>query len=70
LGTNIPEQYSLVEASQNKWQESENDLNDNQYELPILRYDANQDALVEQKKRTPIKEPKTPSQSTFEEGEN
>jgi hypothetical protein len=58
LGTNIPKQYSLVEASHKKWQESENDLNDNQYELPILRYDANQDALVEQKKRTPIEEPK------------
>jgi hypothetical protein len=38
--------------------------------LPILKYDANQDTLVEHKERTPMEEPKTPSQLTFEEGED
>jgi hypothetical protein len=36
----------LVEASCNKWLENENDLDDDKYELPILKYDAKQDALV------------------------
>jgi hypothetical protein len=30
-----------------KWPENENDPQDDKYELPILIYDANQDALVE-----------------------
>jgi hypothetical protein len=40
--------------------------------LPILKYDANHDALVEQKEgiAEEEEEPKTPSQSTFEEGED
>jgi hypothetical protein len=31
---------------------NESDLEDDEYELPIEKYDANQDALIEQKKRT------------------
>ncbi len=40
--------------------------------MPILKYDANHDALVEQKEgiAEEEEEPKTPSQSTFEEGED
>ncbi len=44
-------EYLLVEASNKKWLENESDPQDNKYELPILIYDANQDALVQQKKR-------------------
>jgi hypothetical protein len=54
---------------------NEIDLDDNKYELPILKYDANQEALVKQKERALVEEeegtlveeegePKTPSQST------
>jgi hypothetical protein len=35
LGTNKANQYSLVEASCKKWPKTENDLDDNKYELPI-----------------------------------
>jgi hypothetical protein len=41
LGMNIAEQYSLVEASRKKWLENGSDPDDNEYELPILKYDAN-----------------------------
>jgi hypothetical protein len=64
LGTNEANQYSLVEALNKKWPEDENDSQDNKYELPILKYNANQDALVEQKERTleqEEEEPRTPS---------
>jgi hypothetical protein len=40
-------QYSLVEVLNKKWPENESDLKDDEYELPILKYNANQDALVE-----------------------
>jgi hypothetical protein len=30
-----------------KWLENESDPNDNEYELSILKYDANQDTLIE-----------------------
>jgi hypothetical protein len=52
--------------------EYESDRNGDEYEVPILKYDANQDALVEQKKGTLVEEEelKTPSQSTFEEGKD
>ncbi len=59
--------------SNKKWPKNESDLEDNEYELPILKYDVNQDALVEQKEKTleqEEEEPRTPSQSTFEEGED
>jgi hypothetical protein len=36
-----------------KWPENANDPQDNKYELPIIKYNANKDALVEQKKGTP-----------------
>jgi hypothetical protein len=39
--------YSLVETTCKKWQKNESDPNDNEYGLPILKYDANQEALVE-----------------------
>jgi len=38
---NIVDQHSLVEASHKKWPENESDPNDDEYELPILKYDAN-----------------------------
>jgi hypothetical protein len=46
LGTSKVDQYSLVEASRKKWLKNESDLDDDEYELPILKYDANHDALV------------------------
>jgi hypothetical protein len=49
LGANKAKYYSFVEASCKKWPKNESDPDD-KYELPILKYDANQDALVEQKK--------------------
>lgn len=52
LGTNRVNQYSLVEASCKKWPKTENDLDDNKYELPIFKYDGNQDLLGEQKEGT------------------
>jgi hypothetical protein len=69
------DQYSLVEAAHKKWLENENDLDDDKYELPILKYDANQEALVEQKEGALLEEEegipmeeegelRTPSQST------
>jgi len=61
-------QYSLVELSCKKWPKNENDKNDDACEVPIFKYDANQDALVEKKKGTPLEEElKTPSQLTYEE---
>jgi hypothetical protein len=47
LGTNIANQYSLKKASHKKWPKNESDLDDDEYELPILKYDANQDKLIE-----------------------
>jgi hypothetical protein len=52
LGTNKPNQYSLVETSNKKWPKNESDLKNDTYELPILEYDANQDALVGHKEGT------------------
>jgi len=46
LGTNIVDQYSLVETSHKKGPKNESDPNDYEYELLILKYDANQDKLV------------------------
>jgi hypothetical protein len=46
LGTSRVDQYSLVEVARQKWQENENVLHDNEYELPILKYDAKQETLV------------------------
>jgi hypothetical protein len=34
-------QYSLVEASNKEWWENENDREDDKYELPILKHNAN-----------------------------
>jgi hypothetical protein len=36
----------LIKTSHKKWLENESDLNNDEYELPILKYDANQDKLV------------------------
>jgi hypothetical protein len=63
---NRANQYSLVEIAHKKWPHNKNDLDDDEYELPISKYDANQEALVKQTKRTLMeeeKEPRTPSQS-------
>jgi hypothetical protein len=40
------DQYSLVKAACNKWPKNESDLNGDKYELSILKYNANQEALV------------------------
>jgi len=40
LGMNKANQYPLVETS-HKWPKKENDKDDNEYEVPILKYDAN-----------------------------
>jgi hypothetical protein len=61
-----------VEASCKKWPKNGSDPYNDEYELFILKYNANQDKLVEQKGETPKeeeertaleeeKEPKTPS---------
>jgi hypothetical protein len=42
------DQYSLVGATHKKWPENGSDLYDNEYELLILKYDANHETLVEQ----------------------
>jgi hypothetical protein len=73
LGTNIMNQYSLVEASCKKWPKNESDQNDYKYELHILRCNGNQGLLVEHKEETLVEEEEeleTPSQSTFEEVED
>jgi len=81
LGTSRADQYSLVETAYQKWIKNENDPNYDEYELTILKYDANQEALVEQKKRTPVEEkdrtpveeegePITPLQLASKEGED
>jgi hypothetical protein len=41
------DQYSLVKIPHKKWLENESDLDDDKYEFPISRYDANQESLVE-----------------------
>jgi hypothetical protein len=72
LGTNEVDQYSLVEALNNKWPKNESDSQD-KYELPISKYDVNQDALVEQKEGTleqEEEEPRTPSQLVIEKGKD
>jgi hypothetical protein len=38
---NRVDQYSLVEVARKKWLENESDLDDDEYELPILKYVAN-----------------------------
>ncbi len=47
LGTSTVDQYSLVEITCKKWPDNENDPDDNKYELPILKYNANHEKLVE-----------------------
>jgi hypothetical protein len=38
---NKADQYSLVEMLNKKWPKNESDPQDNDYELPVLKYDAN-----------------------------
>jgi hypothetical protein len=40
-------QYSLVKVAHKKWLENESDLDDDEYELSILKYDVNKEALLE-----------------------
>jgi hypothetical protein len=79
LGTNKAYQYSLVKTSCKKWPKNESDLDYDKYDLLIFKYDANQETLVQQKEGAPMEEeegtlmkeegePKTPLQSTYEEG--
>ncbi len=39
----------MVAITCKKWPENENDPNNDKYELPILKYNANQEAMFEQK---------------------
>jgi hypothetical protein len=41
LGTRRVDQYSLVKIACKKWPRNENDLDDDEYELPLLKYDTN-----------------------------
>ncbi len=62
LGMNKVDQYLLVEVP--NVARNENDPKNDDYELPIVKYDANHDALVEQKEKTTKheeEEPRTPS---------
>jgi hypothetical protein len=43
------DQYSLVAITFKKWLENESDPNNDEYELLILKYNANQEALLKQK---------------------
>jgi hypothetical protein len=36
----------MIKNSHKKWLENESDPNNDEYELPILKYDANHDKLV------------------------
>lgn len=49
-------QYSLVKVTCKKWLENENDPNDDEYELPILKYNVNQEAQVEHTEGTTMEE--------------
>jgi hypothetical protein len=46
LGTNRMEQYSFVRASHKKWLENGSDFDNDEYEWPILKYNANDDTLA------------------------
>jgi hypothetical protein len=81
LGPNRTKQYSWWKPHTKKWPKNASDLGNDGYELPTLKYNANQDKLVEQKEETPKdeeegtqmeeeKEPKTPTQSASKEGED
>jgi hypothetical protein len=37
----------LVKVADKKWLENESDLDDDEYELSILKYDVNKEALLE-----------------------
>jgi hypothetical protein len=40
------EQYSFVRASHKKWLENGSDFDNDEYEWPILKYNANDDTLA------------------------
>jgi hypothetical protein len=64
---NYMEQYALIEASQKKWPKNANDPKDDEYELPVLKYDENKDALVVEKKGNVMEEgPKIKTPLTLE----
>jgi len=50
------EQYALRETSWNKWPEYVSDLEKNEYELLILKYNANEDAHVAEKEGNLVEE--------------
>jgi hypothetical protein len=45
------DQYSFKETLKKKWPKNESDPKD-KYEMPVFKYDVNQDAVVEQKEGT------------------
>ncbi len=73
LGMNHLEQYALKKALWNKRLEYASELKDDEYELLILNYDANEDALVVEKEGNLVEEEqktKTPLTLEFKNGEN
>ncbi len=56
LRTNHLEQYALIETSQHKCPENANDPKNEKHELLILKYNANQDALIVGKEGNPMEE--------------
>ncbi len=46
------EQYALIEASPKKWPKNVSDVEDDEYESLVLKYNANKDALIAEKKET------------------
>lgn len=56
LDMNHLKQYALTETSWKKWPKNASDLEDNEYELLGLKYDANEDALVAKKKGNRVEE--------------
>jgi hypothetical protein len=50
LGMSGVDHYSLVEITCKKWPKNGSDPNDNEYELPILKYNVNQEALTNKQK--------------------
>jgi hypothetical protein len=56
LGMSRVEQYSFVKITHKKWLENESDLDDDEYELPILKYVTNKKTLLEHTKGPPLEE--------------
>lgn len=73
MRTHCVEQYTLIEISWKKWPKNANAPKDNKYELPILKYNAKENAFVAKKEGNPVEEEqemKTPSTSKSKDGKD